>query len=485
MGYTEASVAVTTGTGAILTVKPGSNRGVAVFGYSVGGTDSGTFAGRYRLARATGGASASAVTVEKTNSRTAATDVTGADSWGTDPTVSGNSVISMAKVASTTNPSTRRWVAPNPRYPICEEPSGAILDVLDSIAGGIDQARQISWGEPDAAGLAGAGRYRGRRARTAAGFYIQDEVRGFHGTSTTHKGMPGASGYCFLNALDWPTGVNSSLATFLNLLNGNGNQDLDCPSPASSWGEAGALAASGAVALSGSSSASTWGEAGALTGAAAVALAGTSSSSAWGEAGTLAAVSAALAGSSSSSAWGEAGTLAASGAAALAVAPSLSTWGEAGTFTGAGAVALSGTASSSTWGEAGTLAALSAALTGTAPFSTWGQDGTLSIAGGPQALSGSAASSTWGHAGTLAAVSAALSGTAPVSTWGQSGTLAGSGAVALSGASPSSTWGLAGTLSVVTAAAVSFVRAGFARYTPGMRFRGQKVPSRFKKRRNE
>jgi hypothetical protein len=220
MGYTESSVAVTTGTGSILTVKPGSNRGIAAFAFMVGGTDSGTFAGRYRLARATGGLTPSAVTVEKTNSRQASTDVTGADSWSTDPTVSGNSIISMAKVASTTHPSYRRWVVPNPRYPITEEPSGSILDVLDSIAGGIDQARQIAWGEQDAPGLAGAGRYRGRRARTAAGFFIQDEFRGFQGLSTQHKGLPGANGYTFLNALDWPTAVQSSLATFLNLLNG-------------------------------------------------------------------------------------------------------------------------------------------------------------------------------------------------------------------------------------------------------------------------
>jgi hypothetical protein len=220
MGYTESSVAVTTGTGSILTVKPGSNRGIAAFAFMVGGTDSGTFAGRYRLARATGGLTPNAVTVEKTSSRQAATDVTGADSWATDPTVSGNSIISMAKVASTTHPSYRRWVVPNPRYPITEEPSGSILDVLDSIAGGIDQARQIAWGEQDAPGLAGAGRYRGRRARTAAGFFIQDEFRGFQGLSTQHKGLPGANGYTFLNALDWPTAVQSSLATFLNLLNG-------------------------------------------------------------------------------------------------------------------------------------------------------------------------------------------------------------------------------------------------------------------------
>jgi hypothetical protein len=204
----------------LLTITPGSSRAVALLGAYQAGDDSGTFASRIVVTRASAGATPTSRAIEKHNRLGATADATAAEDWGTLPTDAARPLIVMPTVGMTTGIYQRRWVTPNPRYTIQEVPSGNKLHMENVVAnGGPQNGRSMQWAEAENLGAVGFGRWGGRRGRRG-GFFIQDHSGGFAGVSGNPKHHSGSASYLYLNANEWvPQDARQDSAVFLNLLN--------------------------------------------------------------------------------------------------------------------------------------------------------------------------------------------------------------------------------------------------------------------------
>ena len=200
----------------IQTLTPGANRSINLIDWSASYADTGAaFAARFRCVRSSGGTFTGAGTIEKRNTRTGAADATSEISGTVNPTITGNPILVMGMVGSTVLTPYRRWMPPNPRYPIVAPAAGEEIG-LTCLTFTLTFSRYMCWAE-SVVERAYTVSMR-RKSRTRGYQQYGDEAR-FFGLSTAPKSFPGADVRTCLQPADWPTAVFDPGGTFLNLLN--------------------------------------------------------------------------------------------------------------------------------------------------------------------------------------------------------------------------------------------------------------------------
>jgi hypothetical protein len=210
---------------------PHASVGMSLLEWYATQDETGAIGGRMALIAATGGTSSEALTPELLNTRSAAAGFTTQTKFSVEPSTSGNRLIVMAYDANTTRVAHRRWLTPNPRYPIYRDAGDPKLCLNIETSAQVTFTRYLVIAEDKKSSF---DVIKGRRGRTRGYFIIQDEARNFGGVSTAPKSSAGANAYISLQVADWDTAPPSyNPAVFLNLLNAGGGgaiqytQDVD------------------------------------------------------------------------------------------------------------------------------------------------------------------------------------------------------------------------------------------------------------------
>ena len=184
------------------TVTPGASVGVAIHRWEWSENGAVAAAGRARLSRATGGATPTAITPEKFNSRSRAADAAGVSNWGTAPTVSGNPLVVQGFVrTSPANAICVRWTPPNPRC-LPYEDAGGVRFMSDMTVTNT-QNHWIRFSEPQGSGQC-CDRIRGRRSTKPGYFPIHEYSYGFHGIETNPLARNIGNVHNYVSSGDWP-----------------------------------------------------------------------------------------------------------------------------------------------------------------------------------------------------------------------------------------------------------------------------------------
>jgi hypothetical protein len=200
---------------------PHASVGMSLLEWYATQDETGAIGGRMSLIAATGGTSSEALTPELLNTRSSSAGFTTQTKFSVEPSTSGNRLITMAYDADSTRVAHRRWLAPNPRYPIYRDAGDPKLCLNIENSAQVTFTRYWVIAEDKKSSF---DVIKGRRGRTRGYFIIQDEARHFGGVSTAPKTSAGANAYISLQMADWDTTPPSyNPAVFLNLLNAAGS----------------------------------------------------------------------------------------------------------------------------------------------------------------------------------------------------------------------------------------------------------------------